>query len=413
MLSCLTHLEYFCQTLGARPSGSEANNQSANYIAKYLKELTFDVLQQPFSAIKWKCHKAELIINDQSFDVLANGFSISCDLRAQVVHASNLSALEILDCTDKILLLYGDLTKQEIEPISSTYVAYVPLLSMRINILIQQKKPLAIILVAHDDRSYALQNDPDFTIPTVTVTAKIGIMLLKLPEEQWIRLYLKTTRSQTQASNIIAKLQGEQPETITLCAHFDTKFYTPGAYDNGAGISLLLTLADWISHQSWPCSFEIVAFNGEEIGPISGDYAYLNAYGLKIVPYHLGAHPDFTPVWQSKMLALNFDRIGLTHALGTVGAIACSPKLKSIIHEELTFCQNIVYKKPGPAGNHYTFYSHGVPAIFFSSETNINLAHTTDDTPQWISSKQLSDYFRLTCSLIKRIAYSDIKAFKL
>ena len=412
MIDCSTYLEYFCQTLGPRPSGSENNIQAENYIANHLKELSFEVLYQPFAAVNWQCHKVKLTSNNQSFDVLANGFSASCDIHAAFVKVSNVSALEALNCEDKILILYGELTQQEIEPINSTYVAYVPLSSIKTNNLIRQKKPLAIILVAHDDKVYTLQNDSDLQIPTVTVTAKTGVKLLKLPETQLIHLYLETTRAPTQSSNIVAKLPGEQPQTITLSAHFDTKFYTPGAYDNGAGLAMLLTLANWISQQSWPCSFEIVAFNGEEIGPISGDYAYLQADGLDIIPYHLGRQPESTDAWQSKILAINFDRIGLTHALSTVGAIACSQALKSIIREILTSYPNVAYKKPGPASNHYTFYSHGVPAILFSSETNLNLAHTTDDTSEWISNKQLNDYFQLTCQLIQRIAHHNAWDFR-
>jgi Zn-dependent M28 family amino/carboxypeptidase len=72
---------------------------------------------------------------------------------------------------------------------------------------------------------------------------------------------------------VIGRLQGQIPERIVFCAHYDSKVDTPGAYDNAAGVGVLLALAQILSGRKHRHTLEWVAFTGEE-GAGLGDMEY-------------------------------------------------------------------------------------------------------------------------------------------
>ena len=71
----------------------------------------------------------------------------------------------------------------------------------------------------------------------------------------------------------VASRVPEIRERIVFCAHYDSKIDTPGAYDNAAGVGVLLTLAELFSGRKHRHTLEWVAFTGEE-GAGLGDMEY-------------------------------------------------------------------------------------------------------------------------------------------
>jgi len=59
---------------------------------------------------------------------------------------------------------------------------------------------------------------------------------------------------------------------IVVCAHFDTVSDSPGADDNGSGVSLLLEVARVLSQFKFNCTIEFVAFNAEEKGLVGSSH---------------------------------------------------------------------------------------------------------------------------------------------
>ena len=80
------------------------------------------------------------------------------------------------------------------------------------------------------------------------------------------------------SSNIIADVKGKSDKMLVLGAHFDStgsKVGSQGAMDNGAGLSVMLTVAKMMSKEkSLPFSIRFIAFGAEEIGKV-GSRAYM------------------------------------------------------------------------------------------------------------------------------------------
>ncbi|BDX05557.1 M28 family metallopeptidase [Planctobacterium marinum] len=80
------------------------------------------------------------------------------------------------------------------------------------------------------------------------------------------------------SSNIIADVKGLSEKMLVLGAHFDStgsKVGSQGAMDNGAGLSVMLTVAKKMSQEKkLPYTIRFIAFGAEEIGKV-GSRAYV------------------------------------------------------------------------------------------------------------------------------------------
>ena len=67
-------------------------------------------------------------------------------------------------------------------------------------------------------------------------------------------------------------------QKITVFAHIDAKDGTPGALDNGAGVVVLLLLAELLQDYDGGVELELVALNGEDYYSAAGEMQYWNDY---------------------------------------------------------------------------------------------------------------------------------------
>ena len=121
-----------------------------------------------------------------------------------------------------------------------------------------------------------LIEDWELPIPSATVPAEVGLALLR-QSDRTLHLKIATHRSPGHSYNVVATEAGARRECIVLCAHYDTKIETPGAFDNGAGVAVLLTVAELLAERDLPVGLEWIAFSGEEYGGV-GDKEYLRRF---------------------------------------------------------------------------------------------------------------------------------------
>ena len=66
---------------------------------------------------------------------------------------------------------------------------------------------------------------------------------------------------------------GSNDEIIIICAHYDSIFVSPGADDDGSGVSCVLKIAEIFSEKAFNATIKFVLFSGEEQG-LYGSYEY-------------------------------------------------------------------------------------------------------------------------------------------
>lgn len=379
------HLDVLCHQIGARPAGTPANRAAAEYIAAEMRRLGLEVELQPLACPDWHCVSEALTLNGQNLPVLANPFSPSCDVQGHLAPVCTLAELEAADLTGRIALLYGELSRQ---PLTAKSWFLAEERDLHVVALLEQKAPLALLMVQELPHSTnRLVEDWEFRIPSATLPAESGLALLT-NLEQSVALRLQTAQQPGQTCNVVGRRKGARPEIAVACAHYDTKYDTPGACDNAAGVAALLALAERLQAEPLDCGLEFIAFANEEYLPI-GEDAYIPAAGE--------GH------FERLLLAVNYD--GLGHRLDalTLASFACSPEFQQRLERLSAAHPAVQWIEPWPESNHSSFAMRGVPAAAFSGQAVRTWAHQREDSLRWLNPSHVLEAAELTAEIFRDV----------
>lgn len=388
----LEHVKHLAVQIGSRPIGSPANLAAADYIEQVFRQSGLAIERQEIPCPDWVAQQTVLELNGESLEASANTFSPSCDLSGEIIPVCTLAELEAAQLSSKIPVFYGDLAQGELATKGGIYISER---DGRILQLLEERKPAGIITINPTLHArWRIIEDFDLDIPSVTVSALSGLKLLKNPRAV-VRMKIVARRIPSSTANVIGRLPGEIPERIVFCAHYDSKVDTPGAYDNAAGVGVLLTLAQTLSGQKHRHTLEWIAFTGEE-GAGLGDMEYArNARGT--------GH-GFDQV----TAAINIDGVGPFTGTTTATSFVTSPQLDALLDEKMKRFPGVIRVEPWPASDHYIFYSNGVPSIALTSKGIKDIFHTLSDTIDWISAEKLVEAVQLVLDLFAVLDKKDV-----
>ena len=168
-------LEKIILEFGERLTGSLKNKEIAEYAKSYFKKNGYHVEEQNFSCIDWNEKGVELLFNGKKISAEASYYSLGCQIETEYIKLSTIDDLEKSNLENKIAVLFGDLTAEQLMPKSFTF--YNPEHHQKIISLLEKKKPAAIVTIVDNDTS--VFEDGDFNIPSVYVSKDEGEKILK------------------------------------------------------------------------------------------------------------------------------------------------------------------------------------------------------------------------------------------
>jgi aminopeptidase YwaD len=395
----VSHLRALCGTIGPRLIGTPGCDAAADYIESTLQQAGLQTRRQLFACPAWTLQSTTMIIGNENVPVIANTFSRPCDVAAPIVAVGTIAELEAADFHERIALLYGDLVKEPLSTLDNP--AYLPPHHRRIAELLIAKRPLAAITVSlFPEHVWPVIEDWAVPIPSVTVPADVGLRLVQSPQTP-VQIMIDSKLEPGQSANIIGERAGVAGR-IVICAHYDTKSRTPGAIDNASGVAALLTLAQRLAQRDLACGLEFVVFSGEEYG-LGGD-RYLQDYGLRTIRFgepHATTHAPHG--LDDVMAAINIDGVGQWLGVNFAGTLMCSAAFEVLVDAIRRDYPGMIAIEPGPASNHYDFYTHGVPTLMISSVGMGNTIHHARDTTAWISPQKLAEVIHFGEQLVARV----------
>lgn len=203
------HLKRLCMDIASRRVGSPGNKQATDYFAEIAAGFRAQVRLQSFHCMDWRTRGAELNLDGQKFEVQSSPYSLGCNVNTLLTSAGNLDELKKLDSHGCILLLHGELTREQLFP--SLYPFYNPLEHQQIFQLLNEKKPAAILTatsrnpeLAGGQYPYPLIEDGDFNIPSVFMTSEEGNRLIPLVGKV-AHLVSRAERIPSHGCNVIAR----------------------------------------------------------------------------------------------------------------------------------------------------------------------------------------------------------------
>lgn len=381
----MAHLNALAVEIGERPAGTPAHHRAEAYIREAFQAAGLHTEDVRLDFPNWSLVDAALMLGDMPLAVDVNPFSPGCDATAPTVAMSTLPELEAAELQGKIALLYGELSRAPVFPINFAPVQFER--DQAINRLLIEKRPAAVLAVnLHPWRRVHIFEDEHLPLPSATVTVEVGRELLRhLGEPVHLRIDARTEPSHV--TTVVGRTAGEHAHRVVVCAHYDTKFGTPGAQDNGTGVATMLALAETLPALNLPVGLEFVAWADEEYGAHT-DLAYAKRVG---------------DGFAEMLCAVNIDGIGLLTENTTLTMLAQGEAFEKAVRGVQTGYPGVVWVDPWVQSNHFTYFSRGVPTVALSSLTWEH-THQAEDDVSWISPAKLDEAVALVADIVKTVA---------
>ncbi len=386
------HLEHLSR-LGPRPIGSPSNGAAAAYITGVFARAGLAVEEQPYACTSWEHARTSLRIRggeNPEVDAEANAFSVSCDVTAPVVAAGTVDELEAVAGTGRILVLYGDLARTPLAP-KSWFLKDER--DDRIIRALEAMRPAAVLSPPTGTDYYGqLTEDWELDLPAATISPADARRILRLRGAE-LHLRIDAHRAAATARNIVGRSGAAAGRRIVVCAHFDTKFGTPGACDNGGGAATLLALAERLARPDGADgaplpALEFVAFNGEEYLPV-GDDEYLRRREGRL---------------DDVAAAVNLDGVGLLLGAPTITTMSPGDEFDTTVRAVAARRPGVVWVDPWPESNHSTFAMRGIPSVALSSTGAARVSHYPTDTVDGLAPERLEEVAGLVDKIVRRLA---------
>ena len=393
------HLYYLAGIKPHRRLGSEGNRVAVEYFLSSVSSLGYHIDATEFKCLDHRIGKAMLRSRDRDYQVYVSPYSLPCDLNTRLVHASTMKELEECRANGKILLLAGELCKEQLMP--KNFIFYNPEHHKKMYSLIEQKSPGAVITATGKDLQmvgnifpFNVFEDGDFDIPSVFCKDIIGDELVKMGG-QVFDLLIDSERIPSMGRNVIMRKNRTGKKKIVICAHIDTKDGTPGASDNASGTTVLLLLAHMLKEYNGKLCLELVAINGEDNYSVAGEMDYLKRYGDEL---------------GNILLAVNIDDVGFMGSKSSFSLYGVENDLAQSIRDAFSHFGSVVEGEQWYAGDHMIFFQNSVPSMAITTnkcwELMTTITHTRDDIPQNLDPRLLVE---LADALKKMVmALSDI-----
>lgn len=411
--------------IGERPVGSRGAARAEAYVESILRGAGFEVSRAEYPCPDWLFGSCSLTSGGAPLQATANPFSPSVRASGEALYAASLEELAALAearggraLEGRILVLGPALCASPIMP--KAFDFYNPEEHRALVALLEAGRPAAVVAVSpHAEGIWPIFADPDLALSSVTIPfGAAGLAAEGARLELEIEASTRPSRSAT-----ISGLLRRGPEGAKrrlLCAHLDTKHYTPGAIDNGGCVAVLLAAAELVASREGPAraaldgnsDLEVVFFMGEECKAY-GEKAWLAARGGTVADISFAMNCDGAGGTSGAEGAGGISRAdGAGGTLGAEGAGDAGATALSFFNfpEEakaavMSAAGSIgSFREAGPwyESDHYLFWPAGIPTIAATSADPHRfdrIIHTPADRPELVDLDLLAQLAELAAYL--------------
>ena len=382
-----TTAERLAGEIGSRPVGTEENEKAQGYLAGVARKLGYKIEELPFDCRRWEFGDSSLRVGSRRASIHPGPFSP--ELRGafplRVIESPEQLRRETFE--GEFLLLRGALAEEPLMP--KDFPFYYPEEHKEIVDLLQEKRPAGVIALTGKHPlcgldPYPLFEDGNLQIPNGYARAE------GFPEGNHCEVDLISSSVPSTGNQLIFSREGAAEKRIVLCAHVDTKYETPGALDNAAGVATLLRVMELLADVDLPFSLDLVPFNGEEYYEVSGQLSYL-AYR--------------NPSVDNTALVVNLDGLGHRDSANAFSSYNLSEEAESRLDNILHGTDRAVRGDQWIAGDHSMFAFQGIPCVAVTSsnlmETVLRLTHTPADSLEELDTEILEGAAKSVAEILR------------
>lgn len=370
-----------------RVSGSEEEFKAANMIITECHKYQIEAHLEEFEVDAYDIRHASLETIDGSYEVTGVGMSGSTPLAgivAEFVVVESDDQLKTADLSGKIVFING-----------LTYKNYKLLCEKKVAGFIVGSGSLYDDISNTDLEKKMLRprHYDNGKIPGVCIRM-IDAQKLILSNPKEVKIILVQEEYKRNSHNVVATIPGLEikDEIIAFTAHYDSVYFSSGAYDNGTGVTTILEALAYFAENRPKRTLKFIWCGSEEQG-LLGSKAYVKTHEKELELYKLCINVDMTGV------VLGYDAACCTSNMSLVDYI-------SYLGREVGFpiksSQGVYSSDSTP------FADAGVPAVSFARLPRKGGAeiHSRKDVLDFLDSK---NYYN-TCEFVNTFATRMIEA---
>jgi aminopeptidase YwaD len=400
-------VEELLELLTAYPDrrvGGPGNRAATALVADRMAEWGLDVSRTAFDCIDWEPGDVVVMTGGGPYTAHPSPYTLPCDVSAVLTAASSVEELESATIRDTIVLLHGDLAREQLMPRNFTF--YNPERHRRIIRALEERAPAAMLAATGRDPQmvggqypFPLVEDGDFDIPSAYLTDVDGGRLLAHVGEK-VALSIASRRVRSTGEQIVARLPGEAPGRIVVFAHIDSRQGSPGALDNASGVAVLLGLARLLAEEAARGNGVRGAHPSVELVPLNGEDNYANPGEMLWVADNKACADDI-------VLGINIDDAGRRGKETHISFYDCPGRIEDAVRETVRGRPGFAEGPQWFQGDHALFGLYGRQAIAAASsdmaEFMAHYAHTERDTIELADPEAIAATARFLRDVIQEI----------
>ena len=377
------YMNELCVEISRRAVGTDGNREATRYFSEIMKTFGFKITSLEFDCMDWICRDTKVSVNGKDFPVLACPYSLSVNISSELCLVTTAEDLKRGDYSGKILLLKGDIVKEQLIPKSFTF--YNPEEHQELHRLFEKSKAGAIIAATSRDPGLAggmypfpFTEDGEFDIPSLFMKDTDGDELIKYVNKD-ISVKIDSERIPEKGYNVIANCGNRKGRKIIVCAHIDSKLGTPGAIDNASGVTVLMLLAELLNGYNGNYDIEITALNGEDYFSTPGQIKYLKKLEDEKADIEM---------------VINLDGAGYINEKSAVSTYNCGDEKDKTIYNSFLSFKGIEKGDEWVQSDHSMFAQQGISCIAITSANMIeklcyDITHTKNDVQDIVDCNKL------------------------
>ncbi len=378
-----------------RMAGHPGEHRAADLVAEELRDAGVrDVTVDAFDMRTWRRGSTDLTVvepTEREFEAIALPYSPGGDVRAPLVDVGHGTPEEIAD---------ADLNGNVAVASTTTPPDYGRFLH-RMEKFGHAIDAGAAAFVFRNHKpgqlppTGSLLFDEEAAIPGVGVSRETGDWLVEYADRGGVvDLQVDASTEPGTSHNAHGVLGSDEGPEIVVVAHHDAHDISEGAMDNGAGVAVLVALADVLADCVLDARVRLAGVGSEEVG-LLGASALARSLDLDDVA-----------------AVVNLDGVGryrtvraFTH--GSEDALA--PLVERVV--DATDRPIEIDEHVHPFSDHWPFLREGVPALQLHSvteERGRGWGHTHADTRDKVDSRNLREHAMLAAHLVVGLADADV-----
>jgi aminopeptidase YwaD len=255
------YCRHIVDTWPNRWTGSPGERGAGDWMEQQLARMGYETRQTRFDCPGWEYEGEEFYLEGEPLEAGAQFYSAGGDVTGQLVAVTPDGQGGFTgDVTGKIALI-RETDTGEVNERNSILKA------------LEAGGALAAVMESEYPDTYSTKmfRTPESKLPAAGVSGEVGQRLFaSLGREA--RLVIRARQTQSTTSNVIGEKGPADGPVFLICAHHEAAPASPGAYDNAAGIGVILEMAERLSTVASGARLRFAGWGGHEFGVLGSKW---------------------------------------------------------------------------------------------------------------------------------------------